>query len=117
MSRRTEIGLAALTALVFACGGGPRTEDSAAPEQRTVLRVENDNFSDMRIYVWRGGQRIRIGVANAKSVSTIPLNRTIVVGTQTLRFEADPIGGRTSSVSEQITVSPGEEIVLRIPPT
>jgi hypothetical protein len=55
-------------------------------------------------------------VANAKSVTSIPLNRTIVLGIQTLRFEADPIGGRSSAVSEQITVTPGEEIVLRIPP-
>jgi hypothetical protein len=114
MLRRTAMALAAL---VLACGGGPRTEESASPEQRTVLRVENDNFSDMRIYVWRNSQRIRVGVANAKSVTTIPLNRTLVVGIQTLRVEADPIGGRSSSVSEQITVTEGEEIVLRIPPT
>jgi hypothetical protein len=114
MLRRTAMALATL---VLACGGGPRTEDTASPEQRTVLRVENDNFSDMRIYVWRNSQRIRVGVANAKSVTTIPLNRTLVIGIQTLRVEADPIGGQGSAVSEQITVSPGEEIVLRIPPT
>lgn len=116
MPRPTNLLLAALTAVSLACGGGPRTNDAVAPEERTVLRVENDNFADMRIYVWRSGQRIRIGVANAKSVASFTLGRTIVVGTQTLRFEADPIGGRTTSVSEQITVSPGEEIVLRIPP-
>jgi len=116
MHHRNAMALATLTLLVLACGGGPQPRDDAAPDQRTVLRVENDNFSDMRIYVWRSGQRIRIGVANAKSVSTIVLSRTIVLGIQTLRFEADPIGGRSSAVSEQITVSPGEEIVLRIPP-
>ena len=115
MQRPETMVLSALAALVLACGGGSPA-DGAAPEQRTVLRIENDNFSDMRIYVWRNSQRIRIGIATAKSVTTIPLNRTIVVGIQTLRFEADPIGGRTSAVSEQITVTPGEEIVLRIPP-
>lgn len=116
MQRPETMVLSALAALALACGGGTPPADGAAPEERTVLRVENDNFSDMRIYVWRNSQRIRIGIATAKSVTTIPLNRTIVVGIQTLRFEADPIGGRTSAVSEQITVTPGEEIVLRIPP-
>jgi hypothetical protein len=115
MQRPETVVLSALAALALACGGSPPA-DGAAPEQRTVLRVENDNFSDMRIYVWRNSQRIRIGVASAKSVTSIPLNRTIVLGIQTLRFEADPIGGRSSAVSEQITVTPGEEIVLRIPP-
>ncbi len=116
MPRYTILLLTALAVASPACGGGRQTSSSVNPDERTVLRVENDNFADMRIYVWRSGQRIRIGVANAKSVATFTLNRTIVVGTQTLRFEADPIGGRTTSVSEQITVSPGEEIVLRIPP-
>jgi hypothetical protein len=116
MQRPKAMVLSALAALALACGGGSPPANGAAPEERTVLRVENDNFSDMRIYVWRNSQRIRIGVANAKSVTTIPLNRTIVLGIQTLRFEADPIGGRSSAVSEQITVTPGEEIVLRIPP-
>jgi len=116
MQRPETMVLSALAALALACGGGSPPADGAAPEQRTVLRVENDNFSDMRIYVWRNSQRIRIGVANAKSVTSITLNRTIVPAIQTLRFEADPIGGRASAVSEQITVTPGEEIVLRIPP-
>lgn len=116
MQRPETMVLSALAAFALACGGGTPPADGAAPEERTVLRVENDNFSDMRIYVWRNSQRIRIGVASAKSVTSIPLNRTIVLGIQTLRFEADPIGGRSSAVSEEITVTPGEEIVLRIPP-
>ena len=116
MQRPETMVLSALAAITLACGGGSPPADGAAPEERTVLRVENDNFSDMRIYVWRNSQRIRIGVASAKSVTSIPLNRTIVLGIQTLRFEADPIGGRSSAVSEEITVTPGQEIVLRIPP-
>ncbi|MGH7562484.1 MAG: hypothetical protein ACRENB_15870 [Gemmatimonadales bacterium] len=107
--------LVALIALTAACGG--RSNDTAvAPEERTVLRVENDAFNDMRIFVWQGSQRIRLGVANGKSVSTFRIPRSVMFGMTSLRFEADPIGGGGKSISEQITVSPGEEIVLRIPP-
>jgi hypothetical protein len=33
-----------------------------------------------------------------------------------IRFQADPIGGNRTPFSEEITVSPGETVVLRIPP-
>ncbi len=33
-----------------------------------------------------------------------------------LRFLADPIGGSRSPVSDQIVVSPGDEVQLTIPP-
>jgi hypothetical protein len=33
-----------------------------------------------------------------------------------LRFIADPIGGARPSVSEEITVAPGDSVVLTIPP-
>lgn len=105
----------AILATLAGCGGR-QAEDGIIPEERTMLRVENDAFNDMRIYVWHGAQRLRVGVANGKSVSRFPLPKSVVYGAVSLRFEADPIGGRGRSVSEEITVSPGEEVVLRIPP-
>jgi hypothetical protein len=33
-----------------------------------------------------------------------------------LRFIADPIGGNRASVSQEITVVPGDTVVLTIPP-
>jgi hypothetical protein len=38
-------------------------------------------------------------------------------GVTSLRFEIDPLGSRRTPISEQITVSPGEEVTLRIPAT
>lgn len=98
------------------CGARGETIPGAAPELRTILTVENDNFSDMRIYVHRGGQRIRLGIANGTSTSTFKLTRGIALGITSLRFEAVPIGGRYPGISEEISVHEGDEITLRIPP-
>lgn len=117
MARLFTTALATLAIMTVACGGGRSNDQGIIPEERTILRVENDAFNDMRIYVRQGGQRIRLGTATGKSVSTFRLPRSVVYGLVTLRFEADPIGGRGSSLSEEITVSPGEEVVLRIPPS
>lgn len=118
LMRSTRIAIATcLVALGLAGCGGRNTADGVNPDAPVMLKVENDSFSDMRIYVIQSGQRVRIGTANGKSVSTFKIPQAIVHGITTLAFQAVPIGANGSAVSEQITVTPGEEVTLRIPPT
>jgi len=108
---------AGLLALVMAgCGGRNTAEPRIIPDTPTVLRVENNGFNDMRIYVHQGGMRVRLGTAGGKQTSTFTLSKSFVFSGSRLRFEAVPIGGQGNSVSEEITVSPGEDITLRIGP-
>ena len=103
---------------VAACAGRNRAGPPANPDDYTTVRVENDNFYAMRVYVRPGigGQRIRLGTATGMQINTFKIPRTVVVGITQLAFEIDPIGGGGRSRSETITVNPGDEIVLRIPP-
>ena len=114
-----QVLTAAFAALsIAACAGRNRAEPPANPDEYTTVRVENDNFQDMRLYVRPGvgGQRIRLGTALGKQISTFKIPKTVVFGITQLAFEIDPIGGGGKSLSETVTVNPGEEIVLRIPP-
>ncbi len=116
MSRARIAFSASLLALVIAGCGGHNTagEPRIIPDTPTVLKVENNRFNDMRIYVYQGGQRVRVGTAGGKQTSTFKLAKSLVFNGSRLRFEAVPIGGQGSSVSEEISVSPGEEITIRI---
>ena len=96
--------------------GAPRTIPGPAPELCTLLTVENDNVSDMRIYIHRGGQRFRLGTANGICVTTFKLSKSIALGVAALRFEAVPLAARFPSISEKMSVREGDEITLRIPP-
>lgn len=117
MRRRYGAFAAGLIALALTgCGGRNTAEPGIIPDERTTLRVENDSFNDMRIYAHQGGQRIRIGIAGGKAVSSFKLPKNMVYGITSLAFEAVPIGGNRTSISEQITISPGQDIVMRIPP-
>jgi hypothetical protein len=78
--------------------------------------VRNQNFLDMNVYVVRGGVRSRLGTATGNSTVTLRIPPTFVQALTVLRFQADPIGGRATPVSEEITVSPGDEVTLLIPP-
>lgn len=109
----------ALILLLAGCHSTARSDEaSPAPEQTSAtLQVENRAFSDMTVYVIDGVQRQRLGVArgNATTSFTLP-DRLVRRGTGSLRFFCDPIGGRGLPVSEEIAVSPGDEVELIIPP-
>jgi hypothetical protein len=114
--RRLWIGLVANLALTAACGGGAEPEN-ATPQEATVLEVDNQNALDMNVYVLRtSGSRERLGTATAHTRSRFTIPSRLIFGITPLRFQADPIGGRAAPVSQEITVQPGDTVVLRIPP-
>ena len=86
------------------------------PNARTVVQVDNQGFSDMTVYAARSAQRVRLGTAIGNSKTNFDIPKVLISGLTPLRFVADPIGGRRASVSEEITVAPGDTVVLTIPP-
>ena len=122
MKNSTMRGLLAAMVLGLgaACGGSqpePTTVPAPGPNDETVtVRVENQSGDDMTIYLWRSAQRMRLGSVGVGQTQTFRIPRTIVHGVTTLRFEADPLGRRRNAISEEISVHPGEEIFLRLPP-
>jgi hypothetical protein len=112
----------AITLLLAACLGitacaSSGTNAAAATEEPTTVVVDNQALMDMTIYVYRGSQRLRLGLATGVSKTRFTIPRGIVQGITTLRFQADPIGSSRAPISEQITVNEGDEVGLRIPPT
>ena len=94
-------------------------EPSGAVQTETfgTLEVDNQAFNDMTIYVIEpSGQRSRIGTATGNSKTTLRIPARLLGGARTLRFQADPIGGTQTPISQEITVVPGEVVVLTIPP-
>src|SRR4051812_12993308 len=108
--------LVACVALASACSMNKNPDETAEPVPPTRLRVENQAFLDMTIYVYRSSQRIRLGSATGNSVTRLTIPANLIFGATALRFQADPIGGSRAPISSEITVSPGDEVVLTIPP-
>lgn len=110
----TAIGCLTLAA---ACSTNQDPDPMAEPVPPTRLRVENQAFLDMTVYVYRSSQRIRLGVANGNSTTRFTIPANLIFGATPLRFQADPIGSNRTSVSQEITVTPGDEVTLTIPPS
>jgi hypothetical protein len=111
-----SIVFAFLAFAIAACNAFSRGSGTYNPNEPAVVQVDNQGFLDMTVYAARSAQRVRLGSAagNRKTNFTIP--QTLISGLTPLRFVADPIGGRRASVSEEITVAPGDTVVLTIPP-
>lgn len=100
-------------AVVGACATTSRSDTGI--REATTVTVDNQSFADMTIYVSRG-QRIRLGLARGHAKTTFTIPPSLVTGSATLQFIADPIGSSRASVSEQITVTEGDSVGLMIPP-
>ncbi len=95
-----------------ACTTARRAGDQVEP--KTLVRVENRNFLDMKIYILRGAERIRIGTVTGNSTEVLVIPQYLVVNAGLIRFLADPIGGNQTPISQEISVRPGQEVELII---
>jgi hypothetical protein len=93
-----------------------RAQTEIDPNAETRVVVDNQAFPDMTIYVLEGGRRVRLGLAGGNSKTTFTIPKYQVQTLTSIRFLADPIGSNRTPISESITVSPGDEVTLRIPP-
>jgi hypothetical protein len=108
-----------LAVAALALGAGCQSSGAnSRPGRRAeaFVRVENRSMLDMTIYVMRSSERRRLGLVNALSTQTLRIPSVMVEGAGILRFQADPIGGSRTPVSQEIMVSDGDIVTLIIPP-
>ena len=103
-----------LLAIIGACSA--RSTPVRDPTEPTYVRVANQSWLDMNVYVVRSSERIRLGTVNGNRTERFTLPRHLVASATSLRFLADPIGSTRVSQSFDISVSPGDEVTLTIPP-
>lgn len=98
--------------LLSTSGCGPTRPSRPGGDPVTTLEVDNQNFSDMTVYLVNGGQRVRLGRATGKTRTTMTLPRGVLTFPRELQFQADPMGGRAGSVTNRLWVTPGDRVVL-----
>jgi hypothetical protein len=117
---RTPIRAGLIVAITLGtafCGGRTASTETAEPAGQTTLVVDNQSTLQVTVYVLRDAQRQRLGIAESLQYTSLRIPDNIMFGPTTLRFEISPLGSRSRPISMQITVSPGERVTLRVPPT
>jgi hypothetical protein len=111
---RRQFFAAALVIGFSACYS--RNAQQQINQPAAVLEVDNQGILDMTVYVMRGAERVRLGIAGALKKTDLPIPSDMVFGASTLRFVGNPIGASRPSVSDQITVSPGDTVTWTVRP-
>jgi len=102
--------------LITACS--PATKAAQPnPQAPTTVKIENDNVQDMDVFVLSNGLRMRLGLVSGGHTEVFTLPATVVTGSSQVRFELRPIAGGARPRTETITVMPGDQVVLMIPPS
>jgi hypothetical protein len=124
--RTLKAGLVSLVMLSAACGASQSPSPSPAPkpgtapvessesEHRTRVEIDNQNFSDMDIYLINRGTRVRLGSATGLSKTTLLLPGAALAGGWQVSLQADPIGGAAPIRTPALLVAPGQNVYWTI---
>ena len=110
-----RVGLIGLLGLSAACGASraPGTSGSVSARNEIPVQIDNQNFSDMQIYVVRGGQRYLLGQAGGLSKTTLTIRNALTSGGR-VRLVAEPIGGAAPITTPTLVIPTGQSIFWTI---
>jgi hypothetical protein len=97
--------------------GTNQAETAPAPEAKSgglPVEIDNQNFSDMNIYLVNGGQRFLLGQAEGLTRTTLTISEGLAPIDGRLRLEADPIGASRPVFTPVLVVSPGQSVYWTI---
>jgi hypothetical protein len=84
----------------------------------TTVKVENRAYLDVDVFVVRSGQRQRLGTVTGNSTQRLVIPANFLFGVTPLQFSLHQIGGsRRDILTDQISVTAGDEVSLIVPPT
>jgi hypothetical protein len=105
----------ATAATLGACAPAMEQAELAAPESQTTLIVQNNNWSDMVIYLARGPSRARLGSVTSMATAKFKISDAMSGGGYgDVRIIADPIGGNRTYTSPVINIVPGSQVEIRL---
>ncbi|HSJ32298.1 MAG TPA: hypothetical protein VK933_12735 [Longimicrobiales bacterium] len=83
--------------------------DAGLTQQRTMVHVTNNNWSDMTIYLVRDGSRQRLGSVPSQSSHSFAVPTHLIMSASRVHLLADPIGSSKTFLSPALMLSPGQK--------
>lgn len=99
-----------------ATSGSTRTswESVRRVDRRVTLEVDNNNWSDVIVYVVRYGNPVRLGRVRSMGRETLRVPPVYTTGAAPLRILLRPFGSKEGVELDPITVQPGQRIALTV---
>lgn len=117
MTRPLALTLAAAVLLLgSACSSnaGPQNGPLPSSSLATTVEVQNQNWSDVRIYVLHAGSRFRLGTVTSMARTSFTLPRSLQHSVTGIRIVAHPIGSNEQFALPTVSAVPGQTVSLRL---
>jgi len=88
--------------------------DSTRPSRAIQVQVDNQNFSDMNVYLVTRGSRWLVGNVPGLTKATLTVPASLAPADQRVRLTAQPIGGPAATTTPTLIVPPGEQVYWTI---
>ena len=111
---RTLMKLAAAALLAGGCAYGNTTmpdavlEGAEVDDDRTLIRVTNNNWADMTIYLVRSGSQRRLGTVTSQTTRTFVVPAYMMSSSNRVHLMADPIGSSRTVTSAPLLINSGQ---------
>jgi hypothetical protein len=117
-----RLALVGLVGLLAACAGHPAATSptpepattSAGSADRIPVRIDNQNFNDMDIYLLDRGARVLLGSASGLTRTTLLLPADATASGGRITLQADPLGSSRPIRTPELLVAPGEKVYWTI---
>ena len=122
-----RMAIAGLVVLSAACSAAPHAVSTPSPTQDTTraasaeagrskvrVEIDNQNVSDMNVYLIDQGTRVPLGWAPGLSKTTLLLPPGSLTASSQVRLVADPIGSARSIRTPALLVGPGQNVYWTI---
>ena len=122
-SRVTRLRAVALSVgfitVVTGCSQRATSFDTNIPARQTALRIRNDSWQDVRVYMTTGTgvATVRLGTVSAASTERIRLKGSVLQQVRSrgsIRLMLRPLGSRAGFATQAVFVQPGDEIRLTV---
>jgi hypothetical protein len=88
--------------------------DSARTSPAIQVQVDNQNFSDMNVYLVSGGARWLVGNVAGMTNATLTVPAGLAPADRQVRLRAQAIGGRGATTTPTLIVPPGQQVYWTI---
>lgn len=102
------LAMVVLAAGACAHGTPPMQGADGQDDDKTVISITNNNWSDMTIYLVRDGLRRRLGTVPSQTTDTFSVPTYFIMASGQVQLMADPIGSRNTFTSMPIVITPGQ---------
>ena len=92
----------------------PTTAAAADSKGRIPVRIDNQNYSDMDVYLLSRGTRILVGSVTGLTRATLMLPTGSALTDGRVQLQADPLGAVAPIRTQQLLVSPAEQVYWTI---